>query len=64
MALTVLKTFEGHLASAPIEDHMIIVLDLRGWGLSAKPEGGYDKKRKLRMSWVFWMPRESVLSNW
>jgi pimeloyl-ACP methyl ester carboxylesterase len=34
----------GHLASALIEDHMIIVPDLRGWGLSAKPEGGYDKK--------------------
>jgi pimeloyl-ACP methyl ester carboxylesterase len=34
----------GHLASALIEDHMVIAPDLRGWGLSAKPEGGYDKK--------------------
>src|SRR5476651_1440138 len=34
----------GHLASALIEDHMVIVPDLRGWGLSAKPDGGYDKK--------------------
>ena len=34
----------GHLASALIEDHTIIVPDLRGWGLSSKPDGGYDKK--------------------
>jgi len=36
----------GHLASALIEDHMIIVPDLRGLGLSAKPESGYDKKNQ------------------
>jgi len=34
----------GHLAHALIDDHMIIVPDLRGLGLSAKPESGYDKK--------------------
>lgn len=34
----------GHLASALIEDRTIIVPDLRGSGLSSKPEGGYDKK--------------------
>jgi pimeloyl-ACP methyl ester carboxylesterase len=34
----------GHLASALIEDHTIIVPDLRGSGLSSKPDGGYDKK--------------------
>jgi pimeloyl-ACP methyl ester carboxylesterase len=34
----------GHLASALIEDRTIIVPDLRGSGLSSKPDGGYDKK--------------------
>jgi len=37
----------GHLASALIEDHMIIVPDLRGLGLSSKPESGYDKKNQV-----------------
>ena len=36
----------GHLASTLIEDHMIIVPDLRGLGLSSRPEGGYDKKNQ------------------
>src|SRR5258708_16469591 len=36
----------GHLASALIEDHMIIVPDLRGLGLSSKPDCGYDKKNQ------------------
>ena len=36
----------GHLASALIEDHMIVAPDLRGSGLSSKPEGGYDKKNQ------------------
>jgi pimeloyl-ACP methyl ester carboxylesterase len=36
----------GHLASALIEDHTIIVPDLRGLGLSSRPEGGYDKKNQ------------------
>ena len=36
----------GHLASALIEDHMIVVPDLRGLGLSSKPDGGYDKKNQ------------------
>ncbi len=34
----------GHLANALIEDHMIVVPDLRGSGLSSKSDGGYDKK--------------------
>jgi pimeloyl-ACP methyl ester carboxylesterase len=36
----------GHLASALIEDHMIVAPDLRGLGLSPKPDGGYDKKNQ------------------
>jgi pimeloyl-ACP methyl ester carboxylesterase len=43
----------GHLASALIEDHMIVVPDLRGLALSSKPDGGYDKKNQaaLRAAW-------------
>ncbi len=36
----------GHLASALIEDHMIVAPDLRGSGLSSKRDGGYDKKNQ------------------
>jgi len=36
----------GHLASALIKDHAIIVPDLRGLGLSSRPDGGYDKKNQ------------------
>jgi pimeloyl-ACP methyl ester carboxylesterase len=36
----------GHLASALMQDHKIIVPDLRGLGLSAGTEGGYDKKNQ------------------
>src|SRR4029077_3185925 len=36
----------GHLASALIKDHTIIVPDLRGLGLSSKPDSGYDKKNQ------------------
>src|SRR3982074_3519309 len=36
----------GHLVGSLIEDHMIIAPDLRGLGLSSKPEGGYDKKNQ------------------
>jgi pimeloyl-ACP methyl ester carboxylesterase len=32
------------LATELAKDHLVIVPDLRGMGLSAKPEGGYDKK--------------------
>jgi pimeloyl-ACP methyl ester carboxylesterase len=32
------------LASALVTDHTVIVPDLRGLGLSSKPEGGYEKK--------------------
>ena len=34
----------GSLAAALVETHTVIVPDLRGLGLSSKPEGGYDKK--------------------
>jgi pimeloyl-ACP methyl ester carboxylesterase len=34
----------GHLTSALIKDHTIIIPDLRGSGLSSKPDGGYEKK--------------------
>ena len=34
----------GALASDLARDHTVIVPDLRGMGLSAKPPGGYDKK--------------------
>jgi pimeloyl-ACP methyl ester carboxylesterase len=36
----------GHLASALIEEHMVVAPDLRGLGLSSKPDGGYDKKNQ------------------
>ena len=36
----------GHLASALVEDHMVVAPDLRGLGLSSKPDGGYDKKNQ------------------
>ena len=32
------------LAAALVEDHTVIVPDLRGMGLSSHPAGGYDKK--------------------
>ena len=34
----------GALAAALAPDHTVVVPDLRGMGLSAKPAGGYDKK--------------------
>ena len=36
----------GHLANALIEDHTIVAPDLRGLGLSSKPDAGYDKKNQ------------------
>jgi pimeloyl-ACP methyl ester carboxylesterase len=36
----------GHLTNALIEDRMVVALDLRGLGLSSKPDGGYDKKNQ------------------
>jgi pimeloyl-ACP methyl ester carboxylesterase len=36
----------AHLASALIADHMVVVPDLRGLGLSSKPDGCYDKKNQ------------------
>ena len=36
----------GHLANALIEDRTVVVPDLRGLGLSSKPDGGYDKKNQ------------------
>jgi len=34
------------LAAALAKDHRVVVPDLRGLGLSSKPEGGYDKKNQ------------------
>ncbi|AMJ62274.1 alpha/beta fold hydrolase [Bosea sp. PAMC 26642] len=34
----------GPLATELVRDHTVIVPDLRGMGLSTKPEGGFDKK--------------------
>jgi pimeloyl-ACP methyl ester carboxylesterase len=36
------------LAAELAKDHMVIVPDLRGMGLSARPAGGYDKKTQGR----------------
>src|SRR5271154_3829056 len=36
------------LAAVLVKDHMIVVPDLRGMGLSSHPEGGYDKKTQAR----------------
>lgn len=36
------------LAIALAKDHRVVVPDLRGMGLSAKPEGGYDKKNQAK----------------
>src|SRR5260370_280061 len=36
----------GHLASALIEDHTVVSPDLRGLGLSSKPDGGYEQKHQ------------------
>jgi pimeloyl-ACP methyl ester carboxylesterase len=38
----------GPLAAALVEDHTVVVADLRGLGLSSKPEAGYDKKTQAR----------------
>ena len=54
----------GHLASALIEDHMIVALDLRGLGLSSKPDGGYDKKNQAATWWASWTPWVCVRPNW
>ena len=36
------------LAVDLVRDHTVVVPDLRGLGLSSKPEGGYDKKTQAR----------------
>ena len=36
------------LAKNLARDHTVVVPDLRGRGLSAKPAGGYDKKTQAR----------------
>jgi pimeloyl-ACP methyl ester carboxylesterase len=36
------------LAAALSRDHTVVAPDLRGMGLSARPEGGYDKKTEAR----------------
>lgn len=55
----------GHLASALIEDHTIIAPDLRGLGLSSKPESSYDKKTQAAdVGWASWTPWVCVRPNW
>jgi pimeloyl-ACP methyl ester carboxylesterase len=41
-------------------DHTVVVPDLRGMGLSAKPANGYDKKSKLATLQVSSMHKRSV----
>ncbi|HUM10270.1 MAG TPA: alpha/beta hydrolase [Myxococcaceae bacterium] len=36
------------LAASLVRDHRVVVPDLRGMGLSSKPEGGYDKRTQAR----------------
>jgi pimeloyl-ACP methyl ester carboxylesterase len=36
------------MAADLMRDHTVIVPDLRGMGLSAKPADGFDKKRRPR----------------
>ena len=36
------------LAARLVEDHTVVVPDLRGMGLSSHPEGGYEKKTQAR----------------
>jgi pimeloyl-ACP methyl ester carboxylesterase len=36
------------LAKELMADHMVVIPDLRGMGLSSHPEGGYDKKTQAR----------------
>src|SRR6202162_103489 len=36
------------LADALVKDHVVIVPDLRGMGLSSHPEGGYEKTSQAR----------------
>jgi pimeloyl-ACP methyl ester carboxylesterase len=48
------------LANDLARDHTVVVPDLRGMGLSAKPAGGCDKKRKLATLQVSSMHKRSV----
>jgi pimeloyl-ACP methyl ester carboxylesterase len=41
----------GHLTTALVEDRTVIAPDLRGLGLSSKPDGGYDKKNQAADVW-------------
>jgi Alpha/beta hydrolase family len=54
----------GHLASALIADHTIIVPDLRGLGLSSKPASGYDRRIRRRTWWASSTPWVCVRPNW
>ena len=38
----------GPMAAELVKDHRVVIPDLRGMGLSAKPEGGYEKKNQAR----------------
>ena len=41
----------AHLAAALAGTHTVVAPDLRGLGLSSKPDGGYDKKSQPGRSW-------------
>lgn len=38
----------GPLATELVKNHRVVIPDLRGMGLSGKPEGGYEKKNQAR----------------
>jgi pimeloyl-ACP methyl ester carboxylesterase len=55
----------GHLASALIEDHMIIAPDLRGLGLSRRSlRAAMTRRIRRRTWWAFWTPWACIRPNW
>jgi len=54
----------GHLASALIEDHMIVALDLRGSGLRRSLMAAMTRRIRRRTWWASWTPWVCVRPNW
>ena len=59
--------FLGELTNPELEaflqkDHTVIVPDLRGMGLSARPSGGYDKKTQARENGL-WQYLSTAVGN-
>ena len=51
------------LAVELVRDHTVIVPDLRGMGLSARPDGGYDKKTQGQdVPWDAY--RQGLVNRW